>query len=446
MCLPNSQPAVSSPFSRHRQLILGMLTVLGLSALAKLGGAFKEIVLAGRFGTSALMDQFIFGFTVASLPASLLSSILILSLTPVLSRFESSASKERADFFAQLWGACIALSLVLATVSWLIFPYLSPVASAGGAELAAMVGIVTFVFCLSALATAILVGMGRQIGSLLEGVPSIVLGSVVLSGIWSSEHLLVVGLVVGVVLQLLALSTAQWRYAGPVRVALPVPSPHWKQLFSGLGFTSAGYGLLVLTMAVEINIASHFETGSAASLGYANRLTAMVIGLLLPAVNRVAVVHFCDARNRHVSPWQACASVLLPFVLVGLVVSAVMIFFAPDIVWLFYERGRFDAQATDAVSHLMRWHISQLAPSLAAAVLFSYLSATGGFRSIFFGCASAFVSEIVFAWWGSEVWGMDAVAAAPMVGRVVLVAYLVVVVRRKNASLPATTISPPLPT
>jgi putative peptidoglycan lipid II flippase len=415
---------------------MGMLTVLVLSLIAKFSGAFKEVVLADAFGTSALMDQFIFAFAMASLLASLLSSILVMSLTPVLSQIDVSKQNERSQFLAQLWGGCIALNLLVAIALWLLFPFLSPAAREAGPRLAAMVGVVSFFLGLSALATAVLVSLGKQLGSLLEGLPSLILGITVLSDYWAPANALVFGLIVGVALQLFSLMLAQWRYVGAVRVAVPVAGQHWRRLFSGLGFTAAGYTLLMLTMAVEINIASHFPTGNAASLGYATRVTALVIGLLLPAVNRVAVVHFCEARHANTTPWQSCATVLWPLVVCGLAVSALMVVFAPEIVTMLYQRGEFDEAATASVSQLMRWHVCQLAPSLAATGLCAYLSATGGYRAIFFACALAFLSEVVFALAGAQLWGMQAVAAAPMVGRLVMLAYLLKVVLSKTATSP----------
>jgi putative peptidoglycan lipid II flippase len=421
-------PALST---RNRQLMYGTLTVLALSLLAKFSGAFKEIVLAKELGTSALMDQFVFAYYVASLPSALLGSVLTLALTPVLSGFSADNSAGKQRFVAQIWGACLVLGLVMAALLGWVFPWLSPVASAGGGQLAVVVAVVTFVTTLSSLATALLICHGKQIGTLLEGVPSLVLATCLLTAVAVSSERLFFALVLGIALQLLALLSAYARLVGPVQLAVPAGSPHWRQLSSGLGFAAAGYGLLTLALVVEANIASHLPTGSVASLGYATRITALVTGLLLTAVNRVAVVHFCSARGNFTSHWQACSGVLVGFAGAAALASAVIIVFAPELVSLFYERGRFDASASQIVAQLTRWHIAQLAPSVAAAVLGAYLSATGGFRAIFVACAACFVVEIGFAYFGSDEWGLDALAAAPMVGRAVMFACMLIAILRR---------------
>jgi putative peptidoglycan lipid II flippase len=426
-------PRDSAPSSRYQQLIHSTLIVLALSLLAKCSGAFKEVVLAKELGTSALMDQFVFAYYVASLPSALLGSILTLSLTPVLSAFDVNDKAGKQRFVAQVWGACLVFGLAMAAgLAW-VFPWLSPVASAGGGQLAMVVAAVTFVTTLSTLAMALLICHGKQVGTLLDGVPSLVLACCLLAAVTVSAELLYGALVLGIVLQLLSLLSAYWRQLGPLQIALPAANAHWRQLSSGLGFAAAGYTLLTLALVVEAHIASHLATGSVASLGYATRITALITGLLLTAVNRVAVVHFCDTRGKYRSHWQACAKVLTGFAGTAALASVVIIVFAPEIVSVFYERGRFDAASSHTVSQLTRWHIAQLAPSVAASVLGAYLSATGGFRAIFMACVACFAAEIAFAYLGAQQWGLDALAAAPMVGRTVMfVCMLWAILRRPS--------------
>jgi putative peptidoglycan lipid II flippase len=434
-------PRIPALSTRHRHLLTSTLTVLALSLLAKCSGAFKEIVLAKELGTTALMDQFVFAYYVASLPSALLGSVLTLALTPVLSGFNADDQAGKQRFIAQIWGTCLFIGVVMGVLLGGVFPLLSPVAQAGGSQLAAVVAVVTFVTTLSTLATGLLICHGKQIGALLDGVPSLVLASCLLTAAVVSSERLFFALVLGIVLQLVSLVLAYRRLVGPVHIVRPAASPHWRRLSSGLGFATAGYALLTLALVIETEIASHLASGSVASLGYATRITALISGLLLTAVNRVTVVHFCDTRGKFTSHWKACSGVLLGFTGAAALASLVVIVWAPEIVSLFYERGRFDATASHTVSHVTRWHIAQLAPSVAAAVLGAYLSATGGFRAIFVACATGFAAEIAFAYFGAQRWELDALAAAPMVGRSVMFACMLWAILRQPspAFVPSTT-------
>jgi putative peptidoglycan lipid II flippase len=421
------------------QLIFSTFAVLGLALVAKLSGALKEVMVAHSLGTDMVVDQFVFAFSVATWPAALLTSVLTIALTPLLAKLADQrhvSAENKQSFVAQVWGACVALGLVVAVTLWLCFPYLSPVAEAGGPKLAAMVGVVCFLSFFTALTTVVLMSLGRQVGTLLEGVPSLVLGMLLLIGLWQPADTLLRGVLIGLSLQVLLLFAAHLHYAGPVRWAVPRPSPSWNQLFAGLGFSGAGFVLLAAAAMFELYVASHMAEGSVASLGYAARVTALVTGLLATTVNRVAIVHFCDTGATRISHWRTWAGVLTVFTLTAAAASVVLMVFAPEVVAFIFERGSFHAQATQSVTELMRWHISQLAPYLATVVLGAYLSATGDFKTFFIGCALCFCSELAVVLWGSDRWGMAAVAAAPMVGRTVMFGYFLFALLRKRAPQP----------
>ena len=92
------------------------LMVVGLALLAKFCGAMKEIALANHSGTSALVDQFVFAFSVATWPAAVAGSILTISLTPLLTKLQRRNHSATQSFIAQLWGGSVALSLVVALI------------------------------------------------------------------------------------------------------------------------------------------------------------------------------------------------------------------------------------------------------------------------------------------------------------------------------------------
>ena len=444
----------SPSFNPHRQLIFSTLTVVGLTLVAKLSGAFKEAVMADGMGASALMDQFVFAFMVATWPAAVLTSVLTIALTPVLARLQPAAAsggKRQAQFLAQLWCAWTALGALLALAAWLSFPYLSPVAAAGGPKLAAAVGLVSFISCMTALVGTVLTSRGRQIGALLEGLPSLVLGGLMLSSVWAKADTLIYGLVLGTGLQLLWLLAANARLTvnlpGQAKWAWPQPSAAWKDFFSGLGYASAGYVLLSAAATIGLVVASRMGEGSLASLNYASRITALLTGLLATAVNRVAIVHFCGKNALDSNDWRNWGSVAAAFTLAAAVASAVLMVLAPQIVAGLFERGEFKAQETELVSRLLRWHVSQLTPFLASVVLCAYLSATGGFRTLFIACLLCFLAELMMVMVGVEIWGLDAIAAAPMVGRVAMTGYLLMalLMRRGSKPWPITTNSSTFP-
>ncbi len=416
------------------QLWSSTLTVVGFALLAKLCGALKEIALANQLGTSLLVDQFVFAFSLATWPAAVAGSILTISLTPLLAKLRRRNDSGTQNFMAQLWCGSIALSLLVAVLFGCVFPVLSPLAASGGARLAMMVGAVTFLSCLSTLLTVILMCHGRQIGTLFEGLPSLTLGTLLVLGLWPHDATLVYGLVFGMALQLGSLWVVHHRHIGAVSLTVPLAGPQWTALRAGLGYTTAGYAIMSSAPMIELWIASRFEPGSVASLGYAARITAMATGLIATAVNRVAIVHFCNMHSKRISGAQVWLGVVGWFSLGSFALSLVLMYFSNELVSLIFQHGRFDADAGDRVSQLMRWSVAQLTPYVATAVLCAYLSAIGGFKQIFIACMLCFVGQVACAVVGSQRHGLEAIAAAPIVGHLVMLGYLLIAVSKRPLS------------
>ena len=427
--------------SLRSQLWFSTFTVVSLAMLAKLCGALKEVAMAKQLGTSELVDQFVFAFTVATWPAALATSVLTMALTPLLAKMKQRHDGSKERFMAQLWGASFAISAFLGFALWAVFPLLSPVAQAGGQRLALMVGAVTFLSCLSALIGVILMCRGNQMGTLLEGMPSLVLGLMLVAGIWQADVILIYGVILGMALQLAFLWCIHHREAGAISLAWPHSSPQWSALGSSLGYTTAGYAIHATVTIIDLAIASRFEAGSVASLGYAARITALATGLIATAVHRVAIVHFCKAQSQRIDSASASHKVwfrvLCMFSLGSLALSLLLILYSDELVALIFQRGQFDAQASEKVAYLMRWSVAQLAPYVATAVLCAYLSATGGFKQIFLACLVSFTGHMLSTCVGTQHYGLAAIAAAPLVGHVAMLAYLLIVVLKRSVPSPA---------
>ena len=417
------------------QLWFSTFTVLSLAILAKLCGALKEVALAKQLGASDFVDQFVFAFTVATWPAALATSVLTIALTPLLANMKQHNDTSNERFIAQLWGASFAVSLLLGVLLGAVFPLLSPMARAGGEGLAWMVGTVTFLSCMSALIGVILMCLGNQIGTLLDGLPSLVLGVLLMVGIWQADVVLTYGVVIGMVLRLAFLWVTYHRQVGGIALAWPQSSPQWLVLGSSLGYSTAGYAIDASVSLVDLSVASGFEAGSVASLGYAARITALATGLIATAVHRVAIVHFCQAQSRRLesasAKYRLWLRVFSLFSLGSLVLSLVLIYFSNELVALIFQRGRFDEQASEKVAHLMRWSVAQLGPYVATAVLCAYLSATGGFKEIFLACLVSFSGHMLAACVGSKHFGLAAIAAAPLVGQSAMLIFLLIVVLKR---------------
>ena len=408
----------------------GALVVVSLALMTKASGALKEIALARQFGTAALVDQFLFAFTVATWPAALAMSVLTVSLTPILARPGATQEPAMRRFMGQVWIASVGLSVLSALALWLAFPSMSPVAADASPWMARVVGLVALLSSLSALATVILMCHRCQIGTLLEGVPSLVLGGLLLAMPWGQQTTLLWGLVLGMVLQLVCLLSLHRQIVGFAPVARTSTRLQWKALVRGLSYTCAGYAILSTAPLIELTFAGHFSAGSVASLGYAGRLTSLAAGLLVTVVNRVAIAHFCAGAFGRTVPhgrWSGLLGITAVFALASTVLAAGLIMWAPELVSLIYQRGQFDAESTAMVAGLMRWHLAQLPLYVTTVVLCARLCAMGAFRQVFIACLVCFCARVIWAALGSQAIGLQAIAIAPGVGYAFMLVYLLTV-------------------
>jgi peptidoglycan biosynthesis protein MviN/MurJ (putative lipid II flippase) len=120
--------------------------------------------------------------------------------------------------------------------------------------------------------------------------------------------------------------------------------------------------------------AAHLGTGAIATLSYANRILALILGLGAMAVARATLPVFSQAQaqggghlHRVATHWARILFML------GVVAMIVSWWLAPWAVELLFERGAFTARDTQTVTEVFRYGLAQLPFYFAALVLVSLL-------------------------------------------------------------------------
>jgi peptidoglycan biosynthesis protein MviN/MurJ (putative lipid II flippase) len=414
-----------------RRLVSAFAAVFVLVLVAKGSGALKEVAIASRLGTAPAVDLYILAFTVATWPAAVLMSILTISLTPLLSTTSASSDPNIDNFVSQLLSISVALGIVTGAVFYFFFPMLAYNVYGSNAAATALVKssmlismALTASFALPvALCTVLVIGKGRNVGTLLEGAPSLVLFLLLCTPVAAAEAL-GIGTLLGFVIQLALLLVVQRVTLGRLRFGAPSPNIHWAALKRGASYSAFGYSILAVAPLVEQVLAGALGPGAISSLGYASRVTALATGLVVTAINRVSLPYFskASAGDRRYGP--GAAQITVGFLVVGLVMSLVMAAVAQPLVSLLFQRGHFSAEDTETVAHLLRWNLTQLAPYFVSVVLAANLAARGRFREIFTSCLLGFVVRAICAAAGAQFTGLTGVATAATFGYLAMAAYL----------------------
>lgn len=366
---------------QHLAIFRGLLTVALFTLLGKLMSAVKEMAVAYRYGLSAEVDAYQFVYNLVSWPLGIWASVLTAVLVPLVARMRVSCPQAIPRFRAELAGFTLVLGVALALLGWLGIGVLLQFDRSGlpahSAQLAAaaLPGLILLLplGLLVALLSAWLLAAQRHINTLLECVPTLFIAAAVLLCTGGGIGPLVWGTVAGCachLLTLLAPMTKRCELEAPVFTR---DSDQWQWFWQGFGIMLAGQALMSFTVIIDQFYAVSLGTGSLATLGYANRVLSLILGLAAIAVSRATLPVFsqasADANGQVYCIAAAWARLMFA---AGVAVMLLSYLGAPWAIRVLFERGQFDAMDTAQVAEVLRYGLPQLPFYFASMVLVSY--------------------------------------------------------------------------
>ncbi len=367
-----------NPDSSHGRIAKGLFWVGLFLLLGKVAGAAKEMAIAWRYGVGAETDAYLFVYNLISWPVAVWSSALTVVLVPLVARAGAQAPPELPRFHAELLGATLLGAMLLLTLAWFGLPPLLASSWAGleagvlPAALAAHAGMIWLLplGTLAAVYAAWMLAAGHHANSLLEAVPALVILLVLLLVPTPGLAPLLWGTVAGAAFHLLVLALL-FRGRGETGwLRLGWTSRHWGVFMQGFTLALAGQVVMSLIGLVDQFFAAHLGQGAVATYAYASRVLALILALGATAVSRATMPVFAAVRD---GDGQGTRSVVRQwgrwmFVL-GLLATGLAVWLAPWAVQLLFERGRFTAQDSAAVTEVLRHGLLQL-PFFAAGLIY----------------------------------------------------------------------------
>ncbi|MBW8306002.1 MAG: polysaccharide biosynthesis C-terminal domain-containing protein [Thiobacillus sp.] len=375
----------------HHAIARGMAWVALFVLLGSVARAAKEVAIAYRYGVSAEVDAYLFVFNLVSWPVGVWFSVLTVVLVPLAARIRQGASAELPRFRSELLGLTLLLGLALAFLGWLGLPFLLRSSWTGlpGATVAIAINMVPTLTLLAPMGVVIslfsawMLAAGRHANTLLESVPALAVLIALLAFPGGGVEPLVWGTLAGFAFHLISLAVPLARQDEIEAPRCTRQSPQWTPFWQGFGIMLAGQALMSFTGITDQFFAAHLSTGAIATLSYANRILALILGMGAMAVSRATLPVFSRALAQGGEQVHRVATqwVRLMFAL-GVVTMLVSWLFAPWGVKLLFERGAFTAQDTAIVTEVLRYGLTQLPFYFAGIVLVSLLSSQGRYRAI----------------------------------------------------------------
>lgn len=366
----------------HFTIARGMAWIALFVLLGSLARAAREMAVAYRYGVSAEVDAYLFVFNLVCWPVSVWFSVLIVVLVPLAARIRHGASAALPGFRAELLGLALLLGLVLAFLAWLGLPLLlrSPWTGLPSTTVAIATHMVPALALLSPLGVLIslfsawMLAAGRHANTLLESVPALVLLMALLAFPGGGVEPLVWGTLAGFAFHLTSLAAPLVRRGEIETPRFTRQSLEWPAFWQGFRIMLAGQVLMSFIGIIDQFFAAHLGTGAIATLSYANRILALLLGMGATAVSRATLPVFSRAQVQGGGQLHRVAThwVRLLFVL-GAVAMIIGWWLAPWAVKLFFERGAFAARDTQSVMEVLRYGLVQLPFYFAGLVLVSLL-------------------------------------------------------------------------
>jgi putative peptidoglycan lipid II flippase len=375
----------------HHAIARGMAWVALFVLLGAGARIAKEMAIAYRYGVGAELDAYLFVLNLIVWPVGIWFSVLTVVLVPLAARIRQNASAELPRFRSELLGLTLLLGVLLLLLGSLGLPALLRSSWTGlpHATLAIATGMVPTLAWLAPLGLVIslfsawMLAAGRHANTLLESVPALVLLLVLLAFPGGGAEPLVWGTLAGFAFHLASLAMPLAREGEFEAPRFTRQSSQWVPFWQGFGIMLGGQALMGFTNIVDQFFAAHFGAGAIASLGYANRILAMIAGLGAMAVSRATLPVFSkihaqgeEQANRVASHWVRLLLIL------GAAATLMSWWLAPWGVKLLFERGAFTSQDTAMVVELFRFGLPQLPFYFAGIVLVSLLASQGRHRAI----------------------------------------------------------------
>lgn len=377
-----------------RRIAAGFLWVGIFILIGKLAGAAKEMAVAWRYGAGAIIDAYVFDLSIITWPITVWFSVVTVTLVPLIAELRNSQPDLILRFRQELAGLALLLGVALGLALYWALPWALHAGWTGlkGEALKQAIISAETLAAIAPLGVAIgfqsawMLANGNHRNTLLEAVPALViLAALLLPADWIVSPL-ICGTVVGYLAQFMILGSLSGKNRQMPFLRLGFTSPAWGAFSKGIFIMAAGQAVSSFANIVDQFFAAGLPPGSLATLSYANRILALVLGLGATAIGRATLPVFSEMQKSGEGDMFGAAirwsALMFIFGLLGFAVACWM---ARPLVSFLFERGSFTPQDSEIVANVLSYALSQLPLYFATMVMVSALSASGHYGIIAVG-------------------------------------------------------------
>lgn len=360
----------------RRHIARNVLLVAGCFALAAVAGLFRNAVIAATFGIGSELDAYYAAFKLPDLLFTVVAGgALATAFIPIFADYVAGGDRAGAwRLTSAVLNWVILLITLLAAVAAFLAPVLVRTVIAPGftaAEQAETAGVMRIV-----LFSTILFGMSAVLGSALNGLKHFLLpalapvvyplciaaGALFLAPTMGVRGL-AVGAVVGALLHLLIKVPALVKYRFHWAPVFRMGDGSVRRVAVLMGPRVLDLAMFHLTLLATTNLASRLGPGSVSALQWgwdAMQLPETIIGTAFGLVAFPTLAELAARGNRD-GLRRTLGESLRTVLAFAVPAAAGLILLGRPLIALLYQRGNFDAQATEAVYAALQMYALGLA-------------------------------------------------------------------------------------
>jgi putative peptidoglycan lipid II flippase len=358
----------------NRRIFSAILILVVMTGVVKLAATCRELIVAGYFGVSEAVDAFLIAFLLPMFAINVLAGSFSAALMPTYIRTRDSKGLIAAQ---QLFSSAMALgilflvaaAIVLAVIAPTILPILGSGFSANTMGLTQnlfywLLPVLVFTGISQLYSTAMNAGERFALVALAPTVTPIcaVIFLVLLVDRWNIQAL-AIGTLFGSVVEILILAYVATRrgisfcprWGGGITEELRVVIGQYMPMVAG-AFLMSG------TVLVDQAMAAMLESGSVATLNFANRVVALVLGVGSMALGTAVLPHFSRmvADNDWSGVHHTFKTYALLITFLSIPITAILFLFSESIISVLFERGAFEAEDTRLVGQVQAYYVLQI--------------------------------------------------------------------------------------
>jgi putative peptidoglycan lipid II flippase len=403
---------------------------LGGVLLATRGlAAAKDVVVSQTFGTSIELDAFLVAFGVMTFLASVVSNAGTSTLVPALSRARNDPEPgaEGRLIVVAASTAVVLCSFLIAVV--LLFRVQLSLWVAPGFDAERILAVQSLLIALapvpllgtlqSIIASTLNARYGFRGAAAITAITPLCVAASLLLRSHPTAGDLATGTILGMMLEVVCLIILTHRRKISLFVAVPWSVAARSVYGLGRDFLPlvAGTALGSTAPLVDQAFASAVGPGSIATLSYANRITALGMGIGISSIGLIALPHFSElaAREAWIEMGTLLRKLAAATFLLALPVALVICVLSEPLIRVLFERGRFVSADTATVASVQTLYALQIPFHLTGIVGVRALNAMRKNRIIMLVVIWNVVSNVAGDYVFLELFGLRGIALATSV-------------------------------